>query len=126
MNFAKRIRRSRMPSTANAPEGHFLWGHLLEFREDPLNLLLNLEGRGDLVRARFGPTSVFFAFHPDMVHHILVEAPEKFYKARVTKRALNKSLGNGLLISDGDFWRRQRKLVQPAFHARRIESYAQV
>jgi cytochrome P450 len=107
-------------------DGNFLLGHLPQFREDPLTLVTELDRRGDLVRARFGPFPVYFAFHPDLVHYILVEAPDKFYKNRLAKRGLHKSLGNGLLTSDGDFWKRQRKLVQPAFHAKRIESYAQV
>jgi len=111
---------------ANVPKGHFLMGNLPEFREDPLKLLHEVNTLGDLVRARFGPFPVFFVLHPDLVHHVLVEVPEKYYKNRLSKRALKKSLGNGLLTSDGDFWKRQRKLVQPAFHAKRIESYAQV
>jgi len=38
---------------------------------------------------------------------------------------LRQTLGNGLVLSDGDFWKRQRKLVAPAFHSKRIESYVE-
>jgi len=39
---------------------------------------------------------------------------------------LRRVLGNGLLTSEGEFWRRQRKLVQPAFHQERIAAYTEV
>jgi cytochrome P450 len=61
---------------------------------------------------------------PETLHEILVEKADKFKKGAVLKRGLVPFLGNGLVTSDGDFWRRQRKLAQPAFHARRIENYA--
>src|SRR5262249_7368552 len=111
---------------ASVPKGHFFLGHLPAFQEDPLSLLMELDGCGDFVRAQFGPFPVYFAFHPDVIHRIRAEARKNFKKPRRSKRALRKSVGNGLLTSDGDFWKRQRKLAQPAFHARRIESYAQV
>jgi cytochrome P450 len=64
-------------------------------------------------------------YHPDDVHDVLVKRASKFYKPRQTKTIFNRFLGNGLIVSDGDFWKRQRKLAQPAFHTRRIEAYAQ-
>src|SRR6185369_3610422 len=52
--------------------------------------------------------------------------PEEFYKIKLIKYALGPFLGNGLLTNEGDFWKRQRKLAQPAFHSKRIENYANV
>ncbi len=79
---------------------------------------------GHLVDLRFGPVSRFLVSHPDLVRQIYVEQAAKFYKTTQIKEVLGPSLGNGLLISDGEFWRRQRKLAQPAFHRKRIEGYA--
>ena len=78
---------------------------------------------GDLVSARFGHRPVLFANHPDLVEEVLVNQNRKFikhYRLRQTRR----TLGHGLLTSEGDFWRGQRKLVQPAFHRERIANYA--
>ena len=48
----------------------------------------------------------------------------KFHKSTITKAVTGRLLGQGLLISEGDFWRRQRRLAQPAFQRGRINEYA--
>jgi len=102
----------------------------LRFRADSLGVLMAAAQTGarygHMVDLRFGPVSRFLVSHPDWVRHIYVEQAAKFYKTQQVKDILGPSLGNGLLISDGDFWRRQRKLAQPAFHHKRIEGYATV
>lgn len=62
---------------------------------------------------------------PELFHEILVERADEFNKGIITN-VFRPVLGNGLLTSEGDFWKRQRKLAQPAFHYRRIESYGQI
>ena len=74
---------------------------------------------GDLVSARFGPRQVVFANHPDLVEEVLVNQNRKFIK-HYRLRQTGERWGTGLLTSEGDFWRGQRKLVQPAFHRERI------
>ena len=100
----------------------------LRFRADSLGVLMAAAQvaahHGHLVDLRFGPVSRFVVCHPDLVRQIYVEEAAKFYKTQQVKDILGPSLGNGLLISDGEFWRRQRKLAQPAFHHKRIEGYA--
>jgi cytochrome P450 len=59
---------------------------------------------------------------PELIEHVLVRDHRK-YRKDVTTRLLSPFLGNGLLTSEGDFWRRQRRLAQPAFHHQRIASY---
>ncbi len=109
------------------PKGNLFLGVMREYsRADRLEYLTDLRNAfGDIVRARFGPFPVYMLYHPDDVHEVLVKQASKFYKTRLTKVIFNRFLGSGLIVSDGDFWKRQRKLAQPAFHARRIESYAQ-
>jgi cytochrome P450 len=60
---------------------------------------------------------------PELAREILVEKSDKFYKAQILRDAIGGVVGNGLLTSEGDFWKRQRKLAQPAFHFQRIEAY---
>ena len=62
--------------------------------------------------------------HPDWINQVLVIQQNKFHKSELTRRITARMLGQGLLISEGDFWRRRRRLVQPAFHRSRINEYA--
>ncbi|MEZ4672350.1 MAG: cytochrome P450 [Anaerolineae bacterium] len=80
---------------------------------------------GDFSFSRFGWISFYTLTDPELAHEILVNQANNFYKLKLIKYALGPFLGNGLLTSEGDFWKRQRKLSQPAFHTRRIENYAE-
>jgi cytochrome P450 len=78
---------------------------------------------GDIVTMRYYNFRVFFVSHPDYIEQVLVTDNRKFIKGRILRK--NKQLfGNGLLTSEGDFWLRQRRLAQPAFHRGRVASYA--
>jgi len=115
-------------ATKNIPAvngGLFGLGSLLHFRNDSLNALEDAARLGDLVNIPFGPRAMLLVNHPDYIREVLVEKAGSFYKTRQLKRILKPSLGEGLLTADGEHWRRQRKLVQPAFHHKRIEAYAQ-
>jgi cytochrome P450 len=81
---------------------------------------------GDIVHFRVGPRHAYLLNHPDFVHYVLVDAPEKFHKSPALKRNTRKSIGQGLLTSEGDFHKRQRRLAQPAFHHQRIAAYGDV
>jgi cytochrome P450 len=78
---------------------------------------------GDIFTMRFYNFRVYFVSHPDYVEEVLVNQNRKFIKGRIL-RANKRLFGNGLLTSEGDFWLRQRRLAQPAFHRARIASYA--
>jgi cytochrome P450 len=78
---------------------------------------------GDIVTMRYYNFRVYFVSHPDFIEQVLVTDNRKFIKGRILRK--NRQLfGNGLLTSEGDFWLRQRRLAQPAFHRGRIASYA--
>lgn len=104
--------------------GHFLLGNMREFNADTLRFLLNSRDYGDIVAVRFGPATLYLLNHPDLIHEILVSKASHFYKSSILKQALGPVVGEGLFTSDGDFWKRQRKLAQPAFHTKRISNYA--
>lgn len=100
--------------------------HMSELRQDISGLAARL-GReyGPIVSFQFGPIPMYAVTAPETMYEVLVEQAAKFHKTALTKRVLGPSLGNGLLVSDGEFWRRQRRLAQPAFHIKRIEGYAE-
>jgi cytochrome P450 len=118
------------PAATRWPPGKppaFIGGNLLHYRRDPLGYLTqNARDYGDVALIMFGKWPGFQINHPDDVQQVLVKQAHKFHKAIIYKATLSQYLGNGLLISDGDFWRRQRQLAQPAFHTRRIQAYADV
>jgi cytochrome P450 len=78
---------------------------------------------GDVVRLRFGPFVYLVVNDPDAIHHVLVRNAANYPKSR-TYRLFKPLLGDGLLTSEGDHWRRQRKLIQPAFHRQTLAGFA--
>jgi len=79
---------------------------------------------GDIVTMSFYKFRVYYVSHPDYIEEVLVNQARKFIKGRILRA--NKGLfGNGLLTSEGDFWLRQRRLAQPAFHRARIAAYGE-
>jgi cytochrome P450 len=80
---------------------------------------------GDVVKLRFAERHAYFISNPADVHKVLVQDADKFQKAPIYRVLLTRFLGNGLLTSEGDFWKRQRKLAQPAFHTKRVQTYAE-
>lgn len=108
------------------PERNLLLGHLRQFRADNLQWLRTAAGHGELVRWYFGPFPVFQVNHPELIREVLATKAESFHKTRQQKRILSEVIGRGILVSDGEFWQQQHKLIQPALHAQRIQSYAEI
>lgn len=108
------------------PAGHFLTGSIPEFTRDTLSFLLDIRQYGDLASFWFGPFTGYVVSSPELAHQVLVTDASKFNKTRAIKQVMFPVLGTGLFTNDGDFWKRQRKLVQPAFHTKRIGAYGQV
>jgi cytochrome P450 len=99
-----------------------VWSQL---RADPLAFLTDAARRhGDVVGFRIGPIQAVLLRHPDAIKHVLVDKSHNYDKQTRGYDVLRQFLGNGLLTSNGDFWRRQRRIAQPAFHRKRIEGFA--
>jgi cytochrome P450 len=108
-----------------APRLPFL-GNAHQFMRDPLRFLTSMRERhGDVVQLALGPFEVTLLSHPDLVEDVLVTRNRLWKKDRHIE-TMRPVLGDGLLSSEGDFWRRQRRLAQPAFHRDRIASYAEI
>jgi cytochrome P450 len=99
-------------------------GCLPQFRKNPPVFLQTLaREHGDIVHYRLGRQDVYLVSNPDWIKDILVTNQTNFTKSRFLERA-KVLLGEGLLTSEGEFHRRQRRLVQPAFHRDRLIGYA--
>jgi cytochrome P450 len=106
------------------PESTSWTGSFKAYSRDPLGYLTALvRDYGDITTLRYYNFRVYFVNHPDYIEEVLVTQNRKFIKGRIL-RANRRLFGNGLLTSEGDFWLRQRRLAQPAFHRVRIASYA--
>ncbi|MGB2666440.1 MAG: cytochrome P450, partial [Candidatus Acidiferrum sp.] len=93
-------------------------------RRDPLTFMTRIARQyGDIVCLRFFHIRTFLISNPDLIEDVLVTNAKKFIKGRVL-RANRHIFGDGLLTSEGDFWLRQRRMMQPAFHRSRIANYA--
>lgn len=104
----------------------FPGANIYKFRTDALNFLQGLQKKyGDIVRFNLGNEEVYMFSNPEHIREILVTNSKNFTKSRGLERA-KRLLGNGLLTSEGEFHKRQRRMSQPAFHRERIAGYARV
>ena len=114
---------ARKNSSPPGPGGStfaFLFG---DRRRDPLAFFTKLaRDYGDVSQLKLFDFRTLFINHPDDIEDMLVNKARKFEKGRVLKANM-RLFGEGLLTSEGDFWLRQRRLVQPAFHRGRVAAY---
>lgn len=108
------------------PKRSFPLAGILAYRRGPHVFFENLSRRyGDISYFRFSGLDAFMINHPDYIKDVLVTNHKHFKKGLALQRA-KRLLGEGLLTSEGEFHRRQRRLAQPAFHRQRIASYGAV
>jgi len=108
------------------PRAHFLVGHLPELSRDQLGFYRRCADEyGEFVPFRLGLRPAVLLSRPESIEQVLVTQSHDFVKGPLYG-VLRPLLGDGLLTSDGDFWRRQRRLAQPAFHRERIAAYGDV
>lgn len=101
-------------------------GVIRDFQRDPLQFTMQMQQQyGDFVAL---PSLLYLRTYllndPDLIYQVLVKKAAQFRKPRPLNNVLRSTFGNGLFFSEGDFWRRQRKLMQPAFHHQHIGAYA--
>ena len=76
----------------------------------------------DFIARRFLFRSIFIANNPDAAQHVLQTNADNYVKSMITRRLLGPGLGQGLLLSEGTLWRRQRRIVTPAFRHERVRA----
>lgn len=100
-----------------------LLGHTLPMLRKRWKFTASLRHHGDIVRVDLGTMRTYFVTNPRLVHELLTAKGARFRKGVLFDKFL-PIFGNGLATSNGDFHRRQRRMVQPAFHRERIARYA--
>jgi cytochrome P450 len=97
--------------------------NLVRFMVDPDAFMRRCTAAGDMVKVRMSGASVVLLRHPELIEQVLVGKNRSFVKDQLT-HGLADVIGNGILVSEGEFWRRQRRLVQPGFTRERIARHA--
>lgn len=99
---------------------------LLGLRSDmPAYVILHRQQYGDIYRLKVGSIDLIIVTSPELARHVLVENNRNYVKS-FGYEVLKTFLGEGLLTSEGEFWKQQRRLAQPAFHKRSVENFVQI
>jgi cytochrome P450 len=116
--------KNHIPQTFGLP----VLKHMLDMSVYPIETMVRMHNAyPDIVEMHFpGNHSMYYVSNPELVEEVLVTKQKSFHKDAFLKVYANAVFGNGLLSSDGDFWLRQRRMAQPAFHRQRIETYGQI
>lgn len=78
------------------------------------------EKYGDIFAVKLGPTKIIALTHPRYAQHVLRDHAKNYWKGGGLWEAFRTLLGNGIPVSDGAYWRRQRRMMQPQFHRDRL------
>ncbi|MCH8089215.1 MAG: cytochrome P450, partial [Chloroflexi bacterium] len=110
------------PSSPPGPGVRPTLKHVRPFVKNRAEFLLNLwKEYGDIARFRLGLYDIYFVNRPEWVREVLMNHDE--FQKTPAMQFLRIVLGKGLLLSQGEFHHRQRRLMQPAFHGKRIALY---
>src|SRR5579862_1947426 len=115
-------------ATTLGPKGSWVGGNLTDFGRDPLGFFEKcVHDYGDFVPLRFLHQKVFLINDPVDIEDVLTTQARNFRKTLGYRSPIMRRIfGNGLVTSEGEYWVKQRRLAQPAFHRERIATYADV
>ncbi len=109
------------------PKGHPILGSLPDLQRDRLGFVVYVARKyGPVTRVRLGTLTLFQVSDPMSIQHVLQDNHRNYSKQSVAFRTIRWIAGNGLFTSDGDFWLRQRRLMQPAFHRQRTAGFGEL
>lgn len=109
-----------------APKGHLLLGHLTALVQDPLGLVVrSVREHGDVVCLRVPGELLVVIANPEDVEHVLVTAKDNYLRGEEYE-TMGKVIGKSLLTTDGEEWRRSRRISQPVFGKKRLLHLADV
>lgn len=113
-------------SQVPAPKGIPFFGNVHQMLRNPLATLENaFKSQGDLIRIRLGPQDLYVIANPEHMREILYDNPDAYSKGGLNA-VLTTLAGNGLVMMEGEPWRRQRRLLQPTMHRQRLTEMTKV
>jgi len=116
---------SRSSQRPPGPRGTLIMGSFAALQRDLLGFVVDMQrGYGPVSHARFATQHLYSINHPELIERVLVGEAKSCVKDLST-RELMPLVGQGLLTSEGELWRRQRKLAAPPMQPKRIADYAQ-
>src|SRR5207237_2019246 len=118
-------KKSKAQIRPPGPKGTPIMGVMREFNRDSLGFIERAQREyGDIVWMRFLYVPALFLYHPNQIEYVLATNSKNFIKSMsLRSNFFQRLVGNGLLTSQGEEWKRQRRLSQPAFHRDRIATY---
>ena len=79
-----------------------------------------------IVKIPFSSKATYLTDKPSVIRHVLQKNNRNYTKSRLVRENVVPQIGNGLLTSEGDYWLKQRRAIQPAFHRGKLEYISQV
>ena len=116
--------RLAAPPVLERPPGLFQFLRLL--RDSSIATSRPEAYTADFLERQFFWRRTFIINQPDAIKHILLDNWDNYHKTEIGRRLLEPGLGRGLLTSEGEVWRRHRRIMAPAFDHRSILSYAPI
>ncbi|HEV8194883.1 MAG TPA: cytochrome P450, partial [Ktedonobacterales bacterium] len=108
------------------PKGLPVLGNIPQFRRDPLSFVSGVQrAYGDVATVRIMKSTRVLFSKPEHAYYFLVDHARGF-SSGADRFIMKRFLGEALLTTDGDVHRQQRRLIQPAFHKKRVEGYAEI
>jgi len=101
-------------------------GDLAALTRDACGEFVRRSRQGGVVPLTIGLTRGHLVSDPALVRHVLLDNIDNYDKHTPAFDAVRIVLGNGMLTSGGDFWRRQRRIAQPAFHGESVRHFAPI
>ncbi|MBM2620111.1 cytochrome P450 [Actinoplanes sp. LDG1-06] len=112
--------RPKLPGPSRASA----FRQLMIMQRDRIGMMTGAAERyGDAVAVPVAHKTLYFFNHPDLVRHVLADNAANYRKGIGLSHA-RRALGDGLLTSEGELWRKQRHVIQPSFQSRRLARHA--
>lgn len=125
--YPQTLAQSAQPKQIPLTKGLPVLGSLPQIIKDPFGYLKQAQADyGDLYNLNLGLTKMLVLNHPRQVQHVLVDNAQNYRKGGAMWDAIRAMLGNGLVVSEGSFWLRQRRMMQPQFHRQRLAALTEL